>query len=179
MTIPDGTMANALMVNHITDKSAACFSYVIQPMTPNVFGTDIYDEDQVDDKDEFFLTSGGIVHSCPNIYEISFNNEHRKQQSCEDLMSVNDNLNTYTLEVDRYVIRPRFQPISTFTSTDSLTSEIKLYTERHIFGFPSRYDVPMPTTWKSDTSLWFSSPFRQRIPIETKQRSYSYEILLQ
>ncbi|CAF1569081.1 unnamed protein product [Adineta ricciae] len=178
MTIPDGTMANALMVNHITDKSAACFSYVIQPTTPDVFGTNIYDEDQVD-KDEFFLTSGGIVHSCPNIYEISFNNEHRKQQSCEHLMPVNDNLNTYTLEVDRYVIRPRFQPISTFTSTDSLTSEIELYTERHIFGFPSRYDVLMPTTWKSDTSLCSSSPFHQQTLIKTKQRSYSYEILSQ
>ncbi|CAF1316816.1 unnamed protein product [Adineta ricciae] len=155
MTIPDGTMANALMVNHITDKSAACFSYVIQPTTPDVFGTNIYDEDQVD-KDEFFLTSGGIVHSCPNIYEISFNNEHH-----------------------RYVIRPRFQPISTFTSTDSLTSEIELYTERHIFGFPSRYDVLMPTTWKSDTSLCSSSPFHQQTLIKTKQRSYSYEILSQ
>ena len=68
--------------------------------------------------DEFFLTAGGIVHSCPNIYELSIDN-HRKLQSCDHLMFIDqettllnndNNLNCYDTEFDRYSILPRFQP---------------------------------------------------------------------
>ncbi|CAF0891972.1 unnamed protein product [Rotaria sp. Silwood1] len=154
--------------NSITEKSPSRFSYLIRPTTPCIFGTENYDDQLVDD-DEFFITAGGIVHSCPNIYELSIKDEHeyRKFQSCNLLMfinkqttSINNHLNTYDTEFNHYSILPRFQPISSSLSTDSINSEIELYKERHAFGLSRKYHHTMsihssflPKTWKSDNYL--------------------------
>jgi hypothetical protein len=148
------------------------FSYIIRPSTPCIFGREYYDDnDEQMNDDEFFITAGGIVHSCPNIYELSIDN-HRKLQSCDHLMFIdqqtrlinddNKNLNSYDTEFDRYSIFPRFQPISSSISTDSMNSELELYKERHAIGLSrqyhdniSTYSSFLPTTWKSDNYLLF------------------------
>jgi hypothetical protein len=68
MTIPYETTTNTPMFNN--NKSPSRFSYLIQPITPCIFGTENYD-DKSENEDEFFITAGGIIHSCPNIYELS------------------------------------------------------------------------------------------------------------
>lgn len=167
------------------------FSYIIRPSTPCIFGREYYDDDDdnnIDEQmndDEFFLTAGGIIHSCPNIYELSIDN-HRKLQSCDHLLYIdqetsvinndddddgynnNKNLNCYDTEFDRYSILPRFQPISSSISTDSINSELELYKERHAIGLSrqyhdniSHYSSFLPTTWKSDNYLLFM-PFIQQ-----------------
>lgn len=163
--------------NNIIEKTPTHFSYLIRPITPCIFGTENYDdtiENNIDD--EFFLTAGGIVHSCPNIYELSMENQlkQRKLQSCEHFKyimkttttttSINKNLNTYDTKFDRYSIHPRFQPISSTLSIDSINSEIELYRERHANGLTQKYNHMtsisssfLPTTWKSDNYLLFMS----------------------
>jgi hypothetical protein len=93
------------MIKNIREKSPPRFSYLIRPITPCIFGTEDYNDEQAND-DEFFLTAGGIVHSCPNIYELSIEVEyhHRKLQSCDHLMVIQKNLNTYDTKFDRYSI---------------------------------------------------------------------------
>ncbi|CAF0758947.1 unnamed protein product [Adineta steineri] len=154
------------------------FSYLIRPTTPCIFGRETYNnEDEQMNDDEFFLTAGGIVHSCPNIYELS-NDNNRKLQSCDHLIYIDqqtalvnsNHLNCYDTEFDRYSILPRFQPLSsssTSISTDSLNSELELYKERHAIGLCRQYHDDtstcssfLPTTWKSDNYLLFM-PFIQ------------------
>jgi hypothetical protein len=148
------------------------FSYIIRPSTPCIFGREYGDDDEQMNGDEFFVTAGGIVHSCPNIYELSIDNR-RKLQSCDHLMFIdqqttlindnsNKNLNSYDTEFDRYSILPRFQTISSSISTDSMNSELELYKERHAIGLSrpyhdnlSNYSSFLPTTWKSDNYLLF------------------------
>jgi hypothetical protein len=176
MTIPDGTMANASMVNHITHKSPACFSYVVQPTTPCVLGTAKYEESENND-DEFFLTASGVVHSCPNIYETSVENEDRKLQSCDHFTPDNGHLNAYHTELDHYTIRLRFPPTAISASSESLNSEIELYQERHALGFSRKQDSPrLSTTWKSDNSLLAMSVRFRRTSSYWKIRSRSYEM---
>ncbi len=170
MTIPYETTTNTSMINdnnNIPEKSSSRFSYLIRPATPCIFGNETYDDKSENNDDEFFLTAGGIIHSCPNIYELSIENEckHRKLQSCEHLLfitqsttSINNNLNTYDTEFSRYSIIPRFQPISSSSlSIDSMNSEIELYKERHANGLSRKYTNSslLPTTWKSDNYLLF------------------------
>ncbi|CAF0761133.1 unnamed protein product [Rotaria sp. Silwood1] len=176
-TLPSATTTNIEMynksTNNIIEKSSlprtqtsSRFSYLIRPSTPCIFGREHYDDEQMND-DEFFLTAGGIVHSCPNIYELSIDN-NRKLQSCNHLMFIdqqtkfnnNDNLNCYDTELDRYSILPRFHPNLSSISTDSIDSELKLYKERHAIGFSrqchddsSIYSSFLPTTWRSDNYL--------------------------
>lgn len=156
--------------------SSSHFSYLIRPSTPCVLGREVYDDDI--DEDEFFLTAGGIVHSCPNIYELTMSNR-RKLQSCDHLVSTDrhtgafdphyqcQELNAYDTELDRYSVLPRFQPLlasssSSFAqSTDSFNSELELYKERHANGLSRLYDDDdlctsssyLPTSWKSDNHL--------------------------
>jgi hypothetical protein len=176
--------------NNITEKSPSRFSYLIQPITPCIFGTENYD-DKSENEDEFFITAGGIVHSCPNIYELSIENEYqyRKLQSCEHLIfinqhstSINNNLNTYDTKFDHYSIIPRFQPISSSLSTNSINSEIELYKERHANGFSQKYDNILstyssflPTTWKSD-SLSIQSSLSTSINSNKRSRSFDIPI---
>ena len=186
-------------------STSSCFSYIIRPSTPCIFGREYYDDDdeQMND-DEFFVTAGGIVHSCPNIYELSVDN-HRKLQSCDHLLFLdeqttllddddnnhNHNLNSYDTEFDRYSILPRFQPISSSMSTDSFNSELELYKERHATGLSRQYHDNgspylssfLPTTWKSDNYLFFM-PFIDHHhhhtsllnSIDHGKRSRSYDI---
>jgi hypothetical protein len=181
MTIPYETTTNTSMINNnITEKSSSYFSYLIRPATPCIFGTEIYD-DQTKDDDEFFLTAGGIIHSCPNIYELSQDNEsnYRKLQSCRHLLfftqpttSINNNLNTYDTELTRYSIIPRFQPLSSSLSNDSINSEIELYQQRHAIGLSRKYANSsfLPTTWKSDNYLLFMPMINHH-----QQQPYSFE----
>ncbi|UJR35448.1 hypothetical protein I4U23_028204 [Adineta vaga] len=145
--------------------SSTHFSYLIRPTTPCIFGQENYNIDNDDDDDEFFLTAGGLVHSCPNIYELSMDN-HRKLQSCDHLIYLhhqdtlvnNSPLNCYDTELDRYSIVPRFQPIASSISSDSINSELELYKERHAIGlYRQQYhdETFLPTTWKSDNYLLF------------------------
>ncbi len=180
MTIPTNT--SMLNNNNITEKSSTCFSYLIQPTIPCVFGTENYDDQSIDD-DEFFVTAGGIVHSCPNIYELTIENksQQRKLQSCDHFMfihkqttSINNCLNTYDTKFDRYEITPRFQPISSL-STDSINSEIELYKKRHEYGLTR---IPTsssfyPTRWKSENYLFFMSFSNS---FHGNKRSHSYDI---
>ncbi|CAF1174822.1 unnamed protein product [Rotaria sordida] len=205
MTIPYGTMTTSSpMLNNnnnnnssiITEKSPSRFSYLIRPTTPCIFGTENYDDKLVDD-DEFFVTAGGIVHSCPNIYELSTKDEyeHRILRSCNNLMfinkqttSMNNHLNTYDTEFNRYSILPRFQPIlSSSLSTDSINSEIELYKKRHAFGLSRKYDNTMSIyssflskTWKSDNYLLFMPVRHHQFSLPTSnyrnKRSHSYDI---
>ncbi|CAF2389609.1 unnamed protein product [Rotaria sp. Silwood2] len=200
MTIPYGTTTTSIPMlnnnNNIKEKSPSRFSYLIRPTTPCIFGTENYDDKLVDD-DEFFVTAGGIVHSCPNIYELSTKDEyeHRKFQSCNLLMfinkqttSINNYLNTYDTEFNRYSILPRFQPISSSSlSTDSINSEIELYKERHAFGLSRKYDNTistyssfLPKTWKSDNYLLFMPVLHHQFSLSTSsdsnKRSRSYNI---
>jgi len=192
MTIPYETTTNTPMFNNnnITEKSPSRFSYLIQPITPCIFGTENYD-DKSENEDEFFITAGGIVHSCPNIYELSIENEYqyRKLQSCEHLIfinqhstSINNNLNTYDTKFDHYSIIPRFQPISSSLSTDSINSEIELYKERHANGLSqnynnilSTYSSFLPTKWKSD-SLSIQSSLSTSIDSNKRSRSFDIPI---
>jgi hypothetical protein len=173
---------------NITEKSSSRFSYLIRPTVPCIFGTENYD-DKSENEDEFFVTAGGIVHSCPNIYELSIENKdkYRKLQSCEHLIfinkkttSINNNLNTYDTKFDRYSIIPRFQPISSSLSIDSINSEIELYKERHANGLSQNYDNILstcssflPTTWKSDILSIQSS---LSTSIDSNKRSRSFDI---
>jgi hypothetical protein len=190
MTISYETTTNTPMFNNnnnITEKSSSRFSYLIRPTTPCIFGTENYDDKSIND-DEFFVTAGGIVHSCPNIYELAIENTskyHRKLQSCEHFMfiskpttSSNTNLNIYDTKFDRYSITPRFQPISSSLSslsTDSINSEIELYKERHASGLSRKHDNTsfLPTTWKSDDYLLFMSV---QSSIDNNKRSHSFSI---
>ena len=174
-------------------RTSSHFSYLIRPSTPCIFGGD-YDEDEQLNDDEFFVTAGGIVHSCPNIYELSMAN-HRKLQSCDHLMFLdqqttfiddqnNDHLNCYDTEFDRYSIVPRFQTISALSiSTDSINSELELYRERHAIGLARQYHDDtsfLPTTWKSDNYLLFMPCIDPHLPllnaIDHGKRSRSYDI---
>lgn len=169
------------------------FSYLIRPSTPCVFGGgDDYDEQA--NEDEFFVTAGGIVHSCPNIYELSTEHQ-RKLQSCDHLIFLNqptpfldhrkdETLNCYDTEFDRYSILPRFQPCSSISmSTDSINSELELYRERHAAGLtrqsPDNTSF-FPTTWKSDNYLRLMPLIDPNFPllnaIEHGKRSRSYDI---
>lgn len=180
--------------------SSTHFSYLIRPSTPCIFGQEDYD-DNIDD-DEFFLTAGGIVHSCPNIYELSIEN-NRKRQSCGDLLlldphntfihstSNDDELNAYDTELNRYSIVPRFQTMissslscSSSLSTDSMNSELKLKKERHALGLCRQHHNDIPTNWKSDNHLYvlpiidhhrrqFTSTFDS---IDPTKRSRSHDI---
>ena len=182
--------------------SSSHFSYFIRPSTPCVLGREHYDED-IDD-DEFFLTAGGIVHSCPNIYELATNNQ-RKLQSCDHLISTDrqaslldpsyhdQELNAYDTQLDRYSVVPRFQLLLTSSSsslaksTDSLNSELKLYKERHANGLCRLYDDDeiytsasyLPTSWKSDNHLVYVpvSNHHSSIfkPIDLSKRSRSHD----
>jgi hypothetical protein len=198
--MPSVTTTNIELLNNSTGKlsspppTSSHFSYVIRPSTPCIFGRENYDDEQMND-DEFFLTAGGIVHSCPNIYELS-NDNNRKLQSCNHLIFIdqqttlvnNSHLNCYDTEFDRYSILPRFQPISSSISSDSLNSELDLYKERHAIGLcrqsydtTSTYSSFLPTTWKSDNYLLFV-PFIQHHPssflnsINHAKRSRSHDI---
>jgi hypothetical protein len=172
------------------------FSYIIRPSTPCIFGRECYndDDDEQMDDDEFFVTAGGIVHSCPNIYELSIDN-HRKLQSCDHLMFIdpqttfiNQNLNCYETKSDRYSILPRFQPISSSISSDSMNSELELYKARHAIGLSRQYHDNtsphslsfLPTTWKSDNYLFFMPflPHHSSLlnSIDHGKRSRSYDI---
>jgi hypothetical protein len=190
------------MLNNIIEqstsppRSSSRFSYLIRPSTPCIFGREDYDDEQMndDDGDEFFITAGGIVHSCPNIYELSIDNT-RKLQSCDHLMFIdqettlmnnNDNLNCYDTEFDRYSILPRFQHISSSISTESINSELELYRERHAIGLSrqchdniSTYSSFLPTTWKSDNFLFIMPYINQHHSsllnlIDHGKRSRSY-----
>jgi hypothetical protein len=191
MTIPNETTTNTSMINdNIPEKIPSYFSYLIRPATPCIFGTEIYNDKSLND-DEFFLTAGGIIHSCPNIYELSsIENEykHRKLQSCEHLLfltqptttSINNNLNTYDTEFSRYSIIPRFQTLSSSLSIDSMNSEIELYQQRHANGLSRKYTNSsfLPTTWKSDNYLLFMSIVNHQQSsslINSNQRSRSFE----
>ena len=168
------------------------FSYLIRPSTPCVFGGGDYDEQA--DEDEFFVTAGGIVHSCPNIYELSIEHQ-RKLQSCDHLIFLNqptpflddhkdDLLNCYDTEFDRYSILPRFQAFSTISmSTDSINSELELYRERHAAGLARHshdHTSFFPTTWKSDNYLRLMPLIDSHFPllnaIEHGKRSRSYDV---
>ncbi|CAF0956230.1 unnamed protein product [Rotaria magnacalcarata] len=176
-------------------QTTSRFSYLIRPSTPCIFGRETYDDEPMND-DEFFLTAGGIIHSCPNICEL-FIDDNRKLQSCDHLMLIsqqtklidNDTLNCYDTEVDRYSILPRFQQNSLSTSTDSIDSELKLYKERHATGFSrpfytddiSIYSSLLPKTWRSDNYL-FLMPFIHHQnsssvnSIRHEKRSRSYDL---
>ncbi|CAF1004194.1 unnamed protein product [Rotaria magnacalcarata] len=198
MAIPYGTTTSIPMFNKnsIREKSPSRFSYLIRPIAPCILGTEIYDDKLVND-DEFFLTAGGIVHSCPNIYELLINDdcEHRQCQSCDHFMfiheqttSINTQLNTYDTEFNRYSILPRFQPISSsLRSTDSINSEIELYKERHAFGLSRNYQNAvsmnsslLPKIWKSDNYLLcipaLHRGFSLSTSIDTNKRSHSNNI---
>jgi hypothetical protein len=178
------------MIKNIREKSPPRFSYLIRPITPCIFGTEDYNDEQAND-DEFFLTAGGIVHSCPNIYELSIENQYKQRQlqSCDHFMfihkqttSVYNHLNTYDTKLDRYSIIPRFQPIASSISTDSINSEIELYRKRHAIGLTRRSisSSLLPTTWKSDNYLFFMSilhhQFSFATSIDNHKRSRSYDI---
>ncbi|CAF1214192.1 unnamed protein product [Adineta steineri] len=195
MTIPYGKMANTSILNNITKKSSTCFSYLIQPITPCIFGNDNFDGNSVND-DEFFLTAGGIIHSCPNIYELSINNQnnYRKFQSCNHLLYINKQttsiLNMYNTDFDHYSIKPRCQPISTSISTDSNNSDIELYKERHAMGLSRKHNTMintyssfLPTTWKSENYLFFISFLHHQSllssTVDSNRRSRSYEFLIE
>lgn len=163
----------------LPSKSSSYFSYLIQPTTPCVLGTEIYEEEQSEQDDEFFLTAGGIIHSCPNIYELSIKNQYkdRQLQSCEHLLfmiqsttSIKNHLNHYDIEFSRYSIQPRFQPINSLQSIDTISSEIELYHERHASGLSrkSPQSSLLPTVWKSEISSLSPSMVYQR-------RSYSVD----
>ena len=191
------------MLNNNTEKSSSPpppppssssrFSYLIRPTQPCVFGREDYDDEQMND-DEFFVTAGGIIHSCPNIYELS-TDDNRKLQSCDQfmvfdhqttLMNNNQTLNAYDTEFDRYSILPRFQTSSLSFSTDSINSELELYKERHAIGLSrqyhdniSTYSSFLPTTWRSDNYLLFM-PFIDHHSsllnsIDHGKRSHSYD----
>jgi hypothetical protein len=110
-------------------------------------------------------------------------------QSCEHLIfinqhstSINNNLNTYDTKFDHYSIIPRFQPISSSLSTNSINSEIELYKERHANGFSQKYDNILstcssflPTTWKSD-SLSIQSSLSTSINSNKRSRSFDIPI---
>ena len=177
-------------------------SYLIRPTAPCVLGTEHYVEQIEGDDDEFFLTAGGIIHSCPNIYELSMDhsNNNRRLQSCEHLLvsdrrttSSNDDhhdhdeLNEYDTHLDRYSVLPRFQPIASSASLDSFNSELELYKERHAIGLSrNHYDDAspnsslLPTTWRSDNYLVLmplidneqNSPFLHLIDQGKRSRSY-------
>ena len=68
-------------------RTSSRFSYLIRPSTPCILGREDYDDEEQMNDDEFFVTAGGIVHSCPNIYELSIDNT-RKLQSCDHLMFI-------------------------------------------------------------------------------------------
>ena len=165
--------------DNFPSKSPSYFSYLIQPTTPCVFGSEIYEDEQSEQDDEFFLTAGGIIHSCPNIYELSMKNQckDRQLQSCEHLFlmiqsttSIKNDLNTYDIEFSRYSIHPRFQPINSLKSIDTINSEIELYHERHAGGLVRKppYSSVLPTVWKSEISSL--SP-----PMNHHKRSYSVD----
>ena len=167
----------------MTDKSPARFSYLIRPLSPCIFGG----QQSTDDEDEFFLTTGGIIYSCPNIYELAAESEHgdRKVHSCDHLkvlgdakqpLSTEDDLNHYDREFSRYSILPRFQPLLASSSivvrsTDSLSSEMEFDQTRHLIGL-SQSPRPrtllasslLPSSWKSDNYLVV-------LPVVTGQRS--------
>ncbi|CAF3750856.1 unnamed protein product [Rotaria socialis] len=200
MTIPDGTTTSSPMLNKnknsTREKSPSRLSYLIRPTTPCIFGTESYD-DKLVNEDEFFLTAGGIIHSCPNIYELLINDdyENRQCQSCDHFMfiheqttSIDTRLNTYDTEFNRYSILPRFQPISSsLLSTDSINSEIELYKERHAFGLSRNYQNAvsinsslLPKIWKSDNYLLcipaLHRGFSLSTSIDTNKRSHSNNI---
>lgn len=181
MTDPAATVTNTSMTDKeiLPRKSSSYFSYLIQPTTPCVFGTEFYEEDKSESDDEFFLTAGGIIHSCPNIYELSIKNQckDRQLQSCEHLFlmiqpttSIKNHLNTYDIEFSRYSIHPRFQPINSLKSIDTINSEIELYHERHACGLARRspYSSVLPTVWKSE--IYALSP-----STNDHKRSYSVD----
>ena len=71
------------MIDKITDvnetissqaQTSTGLSYLIRPSKPCIFDED-YDDESIND-DEFFLTAGVMIHSCPNIYELSINNNY-------------------------------------------------------------------------------------------------------
>ena len=160
--------------NTFVPVSSSHFSYFIRPSTPCILGQEDYD-DRIDE-DEFFLTAGGIVHSCPNIYELS-NNDNRKLQSCDHLFyadhssmisadahHINDQLNIYDTGLDRYSIFPRFHTTlssrSSSISHDSMNSDLQLYKIRHATGLSGLYcenlyknSSYLPTIWKSENHL--------------------------
>ncbi|CAF3448085.1 unnamed protein product [Rotaria socialis] len=178
-------------------QTTSRFSYLIRPLTPCIFGRETYDDEPTND-DEFFLTAGGIIHSCPNMHEL-FTDDNRKLQSCDHLMLIsqqtklidNDILNCYDTELDRYSILPRFQQNSLSTSTGSIDSELQLYKERHATGFSrpsctdaiSIYSSLLPTTWRSDNYLLLmpfihhqNSPLVNSISHGKRSRSYDLPI---
>jgi len=151
------------------NKPTSHFSYLVRPTTPCVFGREASDGELQNNDDEFFLTAGAIIHSCPNIHELSIENSTRKLHSCEHFQFLNSSkkkpsINDYYTEFDRYSIQPRFQPISSSRSfsTDSLNSEIELYKERHAYGLSRNYETFLQTTWKSDNYLMSISVLQQR-----------------
>jgi hypothetical protein len=194
--IPSATTTNIQILNTIEKPPPPSrFSYIIRPTTPCIFGREDYDDNQMND-DEFFLTAGGIVHSCPNIYELSMDN-NRKLQSCDHLMifdnqtslmnNNNQTLNEYDTQLDRYSIVPRFHASSISLSTDSMNSELELYKERHATGLTRQYHDNiltyssfLPTTWRSDNYLLFMPFLDHHSPllnsIDHGKRSRSYEI---
>ena len=180
MTNPSATITNEPMSEtKPPSKSSSYFSYLIQPTTPCILGTEIYEDEKSEQDDEFFLTAGGIIHSCPNIYELSIKNQYkdRQLQSCEHLLfmiqsttSIKNHLNNYDIEFSRYSIQPRFQPINSLQSIDTISSEIELYHERHASGLSRRSPQSslLPTVWKSEISSLSPSMVHQK-------RSYSVD----
>ena len=153
-----------------TNKSSSHFSYLIQPITSCILGTENYDDKLIND-DGFFVTAGGIVHSCPNIYELSrkVKYEDRKFQSCASSMlidkrraSMKNKLSVYDTEFHHYSILPRIQPMPSSLSTDSINPEIEFYKQRYAIGLPRRcannvlvYPSFLPRAWKLDNNLLF------------------------
>jgi hypothetical protein len=147
--------------NNLSTVTTSHFSYFVRPSVPCVLGREHYD-DEIND-DEFFLTAGGIVHSCPNIYELSTDNQ-RQRQSCDHLLFIDrqgtlinsidhrTSLNAYETTLDRYSILPRFptsltsnrldsslSSSSSTYSTDSIALPLKSYKQRHAIGLSRRH----------------------------------------
>lgn len=173
------------------------FSYLIRPSTPCIFGRENCDDDELVNDDEFFLTAGAIIHSCPNIYELS-TDDNRKLQSCDHLLFIGEEeksidhntLNCYDTELNRYSILPRFHQSLSSISTGSVDSELQLYRERHATGFSrqcpddmSIYSSFLPTTWRSDNYLFLLPLVHHQNSSSTNsithgKRSRSYDIPL-
>ena len=165
----------------MNEKSSNNFSYLIRPVTPCIFDSRLDDHDD----DEFFLTTGGIIYSCPNIYELSISSQfdYRKLQSCDHLKPADvrpsiDNLNVYDREFSRYSIAPRFRTNN--ISYRSIGSEIEFDENRQLTGLSrldsttkSIYSSRAPISCRSENYLFFLHVVSQSKKCQFPQRSRS------
>ncbi|CAF1051782.1 unnamed protein product [Didymodactylos carnosus] len=164
----------------------SCASYLIEHSN-HIFGTKNYEEQN---DDEFFITAGCVLHSCPNIYtSVLGDNEFIRQRSksceisCIEYLSDDKSAfvpNSYDTCSNKYTFTPRFQSKqkNDYDSTDSINSEIEDYCIRHQNGFHCSSMVDdnlFPSTWRSDEHL-LQIPFYDDSPSVIRSRSYDIQI---